>query len=108
MSNSNTPDTALSNDRESMHYLRLGDQDVWTLSDAFFVQEAGLFALEATEQEIVELLTSYDLAPNELRVSACPILLNRDGNRILADPSSTAEPAGKQEYSFSMLSFRPR
>jgi len=58
---------------------------VWVFPDTFFVQEASLFALEATEQEIAEFLSNSGLASNQLRFSACPILLKRGGDLILID-----------------------
>jgi hypothetical protein len=70
---------------EPIQYLRLGDLELWILPDTFFMQEAGLFALEAREHEIAELFRNDLLPANQLRVAACPILLKKDGNLILID-----------------------
>jgi glyoxylase-like metal-dependent hydrolase (beta-lactamase superfamily II) len=73
------------NQGEPIQHLRLGDLELWILPDTFFMQEAGLFALEAREHEIAELLRNDLLRVNQLRVAACPILLKKDGNLILID-----------------------
>src|SRR5207249_1753384 len=73
------------NQGEPIQCLRLDDLELWILPDTSFVQEASLFALEATEHEIAELLRDDLLGANQLRVAACPILLKKDGSLILID-----------------------
>ena len=85
MNEPNTTSAVPSSQGEAIQHLGLGDQEVWVLPDTFFVQEANLFALEATEQEITEFLSNNGFASNQLRLSACPVLLKRGGDLILID-----------------------
>ena len=108
MNESNTTNVALSNEGEPIQHLRLGDQELWILPDTSFVPEAGLFALEATKEELVEVLSDYGLAtksdktPGEVgslallptRFSACPILLKRESDLILIDAGIGAHVSG--------------
>jgi glyoxylase-like metal-dependent hydrolase (beta-lactamase superfamily II) len=73
------------NQGDEIQHLRLGEIDAWVLEDTFFLPDANAFAVEATEQEITEVLISEGMGSNQLRFSACPILLKRSGNLILID-----------------------
>jgi glyoxylase-like metal-dependent hydrolase (beta-lactamase superfamily II) len=83
MNELNTTNTG--NQGDEIQHLPLGEIDAWVLEDTFFVPDANPFAVEATEQEITELLSSEGMSSNQLRLSACPVLLKRSGNLILID-----------------------
>src|ERR1700747_3687914 len=94
MSEPNRTNAVPSNQGEAIRYLRLGDLELWILPDTFVLQEASLFALEAAEHEIAELVRDYLLPGNQLRFSPCPILLKKDGNLILIDTGIGSQVPG--------------
>jgi len=94
MSEPNRTNAVPSNQGEAIRYLRLGDLELWILPDTFVLQEASLFALEAAEHEIAELVRDCLLPGNQLRFSACPILLKKDGNLILIDTGIGSQVPG--------------
>jgi glyoxylase-like metal-dependent hydrolase (beta-lactamase superfamily II) len=95
---------------ESIEHLRLGGLELWILPDMSAVQDAGLFALEAGEQEITAVIRDRLLPGNQLRLSACPILLKRNGDLILIDAGiGTHDPSnpGKLPQQLATIGVRP-
>jgi glyoxylase-like metal-dependent hydrolase (beta-lactamase superfamily II) len=108
MSELNTTNTG--NQGAEIQHLRLGEIDAWVLEDTIFVPDANPFAVEATEQEITELLSSEEMGSNQLRLSACPVLLKRSGNLILIDAgigSHVPGVAGSLPEKLAAIAVRP-
>ncbi len=84
MSDPTTISPARSNEEEPIVHLRLGDQEIWILPDALLVQDTKLYALEASKEELENLLSQTGLS-HQLRLWVCPILVKSGTDYILID-----------------------
>ncbi len=84
MSDPTTISPARSNEEEPIVHLRLGDQEIWILPDALLVQDTKLYALEASKEELENLLSQTGLS-DQLRLWVCPILVKSGTDYILID-----------------------
>jgi glyoxylase-like metal-dependent hydrolase (beta-lactamase superfamily II) len=102
--------TTSKNSIDTTQHLHLGNLEVWVLPDTSFTPDATLFALEATERDITNLLSSEGIASSQLRLSACPLLLNRGGSLILIDAgigSHVPESPGSLPKKLAEIGIRP-